>query len=84
MADLTITANINKDYPGGDYKNLRGVDLTECLKAASEDENCRAYTYNPSGVNNDGNPVCWLKNEVNPISSVSPSQNVVAGIVLGR
>ena len=82
--DPTVTVNIDQDYPGGDYKNIRGGNLTECIKASIEDENCRAYTYNPSGVGNDGNPVCWLKNEVNSIASVNPNQNVVAGLVLGR
>jgi len=82
--DSTVTANINKDYNGGDYDSIRGVSLAECVKASIEQENCRAYTYNPSGDNNDGNSICWLKDKVNPISSVDPSQNVVAGLVLGR
>ena len=83
-AQSILTVNFNKDHSGGDYANTRGGNLRGCLKTCSEQTNCRAYTFNPSGIQNDGNPVCWLKDEISPISPVSPSQGAVTGLVLGR
>ncbi len=82
MADKgSLVVSINQDHAGGDYDNLRGVTLTECMIACLDQPEARAFTYNPSGVNNDGNPVCWLKREVGPISSVNPNQGAVTGYV---
>ncbi|HAC64108.1 MAG TPA: hypothetical protein DCF68_11365 [Cyanothece sp. UBA12306] len=82
IGNKTLSVEFNKDYSGGDYTNVRGTDLDICLKTCAEDTQCKAYTYNPTGVNYDGNPVCWLKSSANTLSSVPSSLNVATGKVL--
>ena len=83
IGDKTLSVEFDKDYAGGDYNKVRGTDLDLCIKTCAEDDQCNAYTYNPTGVNYDGKPVCWLKSQANSLSSVSRDLHVATGKVLG-
>lgn len=79
-----LTVNFDQDRGGGDFKKVRGTTLEECLEICGEDLECKAYTYNPQGIGGDGYPVCWLKDEVNPLNDVPPSVGAATGVVLKR
>ncbi|MEM9540875.1 MAG: PAN domain-containing protein [Cyanobacteria bacterium P01_E01_bin.42] len=83
-ANPILSVNFNKDHASGDFDNVRGTTLKECLQICGDDLDCKAYTYNPQGIGGDGDPVCWLKDEVNPLSPVPPFVGAATGIVLRR
>ena len=83
-ANPILTVNFDKDHAGGDYDNVRGTSLHNCLEICGSDPNCQAYTYNPQGINGDGYPVCWLKDRVNPLSDVPPAIHAATGEVKER
>ncbi len=83
-ANPLLTVDFDKDHAGGDYDNVRGTNLEECLQICGQDPNCQAYTYNPQGIGGDGYPVCWLKDQVNPLSDVPSSIHAATGQVLKR
>lgn len=45
-ADTKITLLENTDLPGSDYSIIRNTDLDACSAACSEDNICRAFTFN--------------------------------------
>ena len=79
-----LSVNFNQDHSSGDYDNVRGIYLRKCLETCGADTRCKAYTFNPKGIQNDGKSVCWLKDKVNPLSDVPPDQRAVTGVVLKR
>ena len=83
-ANPILTVNFDKDHDGGDYDNVRGTNLEECLQICASDPNCQAYTYNPQGIAGDGYPVCWLKDQANGLSNVPPYIHVATGEVIER
>lgn len=78
-ANAALTIQFNKDYAGGDYRNIRDIYLKKCMATCEQDSQCKAFVHNPKGINNDGRRVCWLKSKVNPISNVPEQYAVVAG-----
>ncbi|MGK7940437.1 MAG: PAN domain-containing protein [Crocosphaera sp.] len=83
-ANPILTVNFDKDHRGGDYDNVRGTNLEECLQICASDPNCQAYTYNPQGIGRDGYPVCWLKDQANSLINISPDIHAATGEVLER
>ncbi|MEQ1769626.1 MAG: alpha-2-macroglobulin family protein [Devosia sp.] len=54
-ADRSVTLLENQDLPGFDYSRINDTDLDACEKACTDDNICRAFTFN------DKADVCFLK-----------------------
>ncbi|MBP0018965.1 MAG: PAN domain-containing protein [Cyanobacteria bacterium SBLK] len=83
-ASPILTVNFDQDRAGGDFDHERVMALEECLEICGDDLDCKAYTYNPQGIGGDGEPVCWLKEKVNPLRPVPPYVGAATGVVLRR
>ncbi|SEP98831.1 hypothetical protein SAMN05428969_1426 [Devosia sp. YR412] len=57
-ADTKVTLLENTDLPGFDYSILRDVDLDACTAACTDDNICRAFTFNAQSN------WCFLKGQV--------------------
>ncbi|XWN30360.1 MAG: alpha-2-macroglobulin family protein [Devosia sp.] len=72
-ADRALERLDNTDIPGGDYRTLRSVPLSQCESACLGDNQCRAFTYNERAR------WCFLKNQV---AEGSPYQGATSAIVV--
>lgn len=61
----TLSLMDNADIPGGgDFREARMSNVTECVTACEEDEACNAFTYaRLSHPRADKRNMCWLKSE---------------------
>src|SRR5688500_9010409 len=63
----------NADYPGYDFRTLRGVDIGACEAACLDDNVCRAFTYNQSAR------WCFLKSD---FGALAVAEGATAGRVV--
>lgn len=69
--DKRIVTIDEADFFGGDYRNVKDVDLEACKSACLEDNQCRAFTFNTSAG------WCFLKSDFGELQSF-------AGAIAGR
>ncbi len=68
-----VISTPNADYPGHDYRTVRGVDAALCEATCLGENLCRAFTYNQSAR------WCFLKSDFGPLAV---AENAVAGRVV--
>ena len=68
---MPFTISEGWDWPGSDYRNLKGVKFDNCLKACEYDAACKAFSYVSSKKQ------CWLKTG---IKEAMAARGVVSGI----